>query len=327
MKRKITIYLGLILSLGFIILIIKIVNFQDVIKALEKFNFNYLAILLALYLYGMVIRTIRWRLLIKQSKDVSFWKVFSPLSIGFMVNNVLPAKIGEIVRAEYIARENRISRGFSLGTVFAERMFDTILVLIFLFGSIFFSKTLLNIIQANIWLLVILVLIIALVLLILLSRAVQQHLTSFLPKKYQGFMSGLMERTSKSVSFLRQKHLFFKISFLTVLIWLGIVLGYVLIFKAFGLKIPVYGYFAIVSLGSIGMVIPSTSANIGVYDVIVMSAIMLFMVNKDTAFAIAAVAHALDIVPNILLGLIILVKDNLSLIAIGKKYIGFNNKG
>lgn len=326
MKRKITIYLGLLLSIVFIILIVKIVDFKGVITALRRFNLNYIAPLLILYLFGMIIRAIRWRMLISQHKQISFNITFSALATGFMVNNVLPAKMGELVRAEYIAREGHLSRGFSLGTVFAERMMDVALVLIFLFGSIFFSKTLINLIGENIWFLAILISVIGLILLVLISTSVQKHLIGFLPVKYQKFAHNLMQRTAKSVSFLSKRNLFFKISFLTLLIWLGIVFGYYMIFKAMGAAIPLYGYFIIVAIGSIGMVIPSTSANIGVYDAIVMSAIMLFTIDKDKALAIAAVAHAFDIIPSILLGTSIIIRKNISILDYWRKLNPINKK-
>ena len=321
MRRKITIYFGLILSAAFIILIVKMVDFRGVLAAFKTFNLKYIVLLSLLYLYGMIIRTVRWRLLIAQHKKITPTTVFSALVTGFMVNNVLPAKIGELVRAEYIAREGRLSRGFSLGTVFAERMLDTALVLTFLFGSVIFSKPLIALVRENVWFLVILVSVFGLILLILLSKAIQKHLISFLPSKYQKLTHELVERTAQSVSFLKRKNLFLKVGALTILIWLGVVVGFFLIFLAMGIRLPLYGYFTVVSIGSIGMVIPSTSANIGVYDAVVMSAIMLFMIDKDTALAVAAIAHAFDIVPSIVLGLAVLLKHHFSLLKFWQRHL------
>lgn len=320
MKKKITIYLGLIISVIFVILIFRVVDFHGVVAALAKFNLNYIPYLLALYLLGMFFRTIRWRMLLNQSKTVSFGNVFDGLVIGFMVNNLLPAKIGELLRADYIARRERLSRSFTLGTVFAERMLDIFLVIIFLFVSVIFSKRLFTIIKANVWLLVVIVAIIIFVLMILLSRNLQKRFSKLFPPKYQEFFESVLKHGAKSLNFLRRKRIFFQILILTTVLWLLALIVYFVIFKGMGLKLPIYGYFFIVSVGAIGMVIPSTSANIGVYDAVVMSAIMLFTVDKDTALAIAVIAHAFDIIPNVVLGLIVLVKNHLSLLSFWRKY-------
>lgn len=318
MTRKLTIYLGLIISLIFIVLILKVVDFRGVAAAFSQFKLEYLFILAGLYLYGMVIRTIRWQMLLRQDKKISIPFVFEALAVGFMINNILPAKIGEFARAEYIARYRQISRSFSLGTVFAERMLDTLLVVIFLVLSILFSKTLLAIVKTNIWLFAILVGLILVILIFLLSKKLRKSFVKRMPKKYQIRLDEILNRAAKSVNFLKHKHLFGKIFILTLLIWLGVLAGYLVIFRGFGIHLPIYAYLFIVSAASIGMVIPSTSANIGVYDAVVMSAIVIFMVNKDTALAIAAIAHAFDIIPSVILGMIFLIKRHLSVLTFWK---------
>ena len=323
MKRKLTIYLGLIISVIFIILILRVVDFHGFITALAKFNLDYIPYLLALYFLGMILRTVRWRMLLDQSKAVSFGNVFDSLVIGFMVNNILPAKIGEFLRAEYISRREHLSRSFSLGTVFAERMFDILLMVIFLFVSVIFSKSLLKIIHDNVWLLSIIILLIALVVTILLYKKFQKRIIKIFPKKYQKSLEGILERAAKSLNFLRRKRIVFQILILSIAVWLLVLIGYFVIFRGMGVRLPIYGYFFIVSAGAIGMVIPSTSANIGVYDAVVMGAIILFTVNRDTALAIAVIAHVFDIIPSVVLGLIILAKNHLSLFRLREKFKNF----
>ncbi len=87
-----------------------------------------------------------------------------------------------------------------------------------------------------------------------------------------------------------------------------------------GVSLPFHAYFFIVAVSSMGMVIPSSPGNIGVYHAIAMGAIMLFMVNKDTALAIAILANIFDLIPSIILGTLVLLKENLTWTKIYQKF-------
>ena len=128
-----------------------------------------------------------------------------------------------------------------------------------------------------------------------------------------------MEKFTQSFQFLLNKKLFAKIFFYSLLVWMVTFLSYYVIFKSLNINIPLYAYFFIISVSAIGMVIPSSPANIGVYHAIATGAIMLFMVNKDTAFTIAVIANAFDVLPSIIFGAFILLRKNIALLGFYRK--------
>ena len=318
MKKKITIYLGFIISAILIIIFVKVIDFRTVLHILASFNWRLIIVLLIIYWLGMIFRTMRWFFLISQSKSINFSSVLSALILGFMINNLLPAKLGELARAEILARGKKLSRSFLLGTILAERLLDVMIVVIFLTISILFSKSLFHVISLN-YRLAAIIAIIFVSLFLLLNKKIRKKIIKMLPKKWQRFFSLASDKFATSFLFLKDRELFPKILFYTVLVWLITFLSYYTIIRGLNVNLPLYAYLFVISVSAIGMVIPSSPANMGVYHAIATGAIMLFMVPKDTAFAIAVIANAFDVIPSIIFGTIILLKKHISLITLYRK--------
>lgn len=73
---------------------------------------------------GLVIRAVRWRFLLTGGEAVGSWSLMSATFIGIMANNVLPARLGEVIRAWVLARRERISTPTVLASIVVERLLD-----------------------------------------------------------------------------------------------------------------------------------------------------------------------------------------------------------
>jgi uncharacterized protein (TIRG00374 family) len=88
----------------------------------------WLILSLALTAADVTLRTIRWQRLIRPLKVVRFGPMLGYLLIGYLANNILPARLGELVRSHYLGDREGISRASALGTVVVERVVDTAVV-------------------------------------------------------------------------------------------------------------------------------------------------------------------------------------------------------
>lgn len=299
---------GIFFSVLFIIIIIRSVDFIKVLDEIKKFDLRLLWVLIGIYFFGMVIRTLRWQIIIKQVKYLNFSPIFKALVYGFMINNVLPAKVGEIARAEYLARKYHTSRSFLLGTVVTERLFDVFIVLMFFVLSMVFSVTIRNVFYNNIWLLIIIVAGLMLAIIFMLNKYLRDIILIIIPIKFREQIRIVLDKFSKSIGFVRNGKQLMYILLLSVIIWFGTYLSCYVILTGLNVKLPFNAYLFIVSAASLGMVIPSTSANIGVYHAVAMSVVMLWSVNKETALSYAIISHAFDFFPNVILGLLLFFK-------------------
>ena len=72
----------------------------------------------------MTVRAVRWRVLLAPVADVRLLRTFQYLTTGYAANNVLPARMGELVRAHYLGDREGVSRSTALGTIVVERVID-----------------------------------------------------------------------------------------------------------------------------------------------------------------------------------------------------------
>ena len=117
-------WIGLGVSLILLLVLLYQVDLSEVGDALANANYLYLAPSIALYFVAVYFRAVRWRYLLSPMKVLQVGRLYPVVVIGYMANNLLPARLGELVRAYYLARREPINASSALGTVAVERVYD-----------------------------------------------------------------------------------------------------------------------------------------------------------------------------------------------------------
>ena len=134
MKRKLTISLfaGVTLSAVALYLAFRNVPLSDLLTYLGSINYYWVIPSIAIALISFVVRVIRWQIILASVQRIGFWQAFHPLMIGFMVNCILPGRVGEVARPVILRQRENFPFSAGLATVAAERVFD-VCILISLF--------------------------------------------------------------------------------------------------------------------------------------------------------------------------------------------------
>ncbi len=126
----ISLTLGLLLSTAALYLSFRKVPFADLAAYLTTINYFWILPAVFIALMSFVIRTLRWQFILGAAHTVNFRQAFHPLMIGFMLNCILPGRIGELARPVILQKKDNIPFSTGLATVAAERLFDIILLII-----------------------------------------------------------------------------------------------------------------------------------------------------------------------------------------------------
>ena len=124
--------IGIAVSLAAGWLFMRAVPLDQMGQALKAMDPIYLLPNVAFYLLSYVIRAWRWHFLMRPVARVKFRPLFAALMIGFLGNNLLPAHLGEFVRAYVLGRSEKVSKSATFATVVLERVYDGLAVLFLL---------------------------------------------------------------------------------------------------------------------------------------------------------------------------------------------------
>lgn len=234
--------------------------------------------------------------------NIDLFSTFKYLSIGYFFNSILPVKGGELIRAEYLKRGMGIKRSFTYGTIIIERFFDLAIIIMFLTLSVILSETVKNLFSDNYLSLVVFVLLICLIASLIIKVELTEFIAKRLPVNVATPFREKINTFRSAFAIIKRKRVVGKLLYLTLFIWVLTLFTVIIVNYGLSIDIPYYAYFFIVSAGVLGMVIPSTSANIGVYHAVATGSLLVFGVPAEIALTFAIIIHVMEFVPNVLLG-------------------------
>ncbi len=123
-------------STVFIVLFLRHTDFAQVGRAFTEVSAWWIAPALGVYFAGVAARAWRWHYLLLHIETIAWWRLFPIVAIGFGVNNVLPLRAGELVRAHVLYQRHAISRLSGLSSIFMTRVYDGLMLTLFLCAGV-----------------------------------------------------------------------------------------------------------------------------------------------------------------------------------------------
>lgn len=120
--------LGIGISIASLWFVMRGVDFASVAAILRTAIPAWILATVLLQMLDVLLRASRWQRLVAPIKWIRFRAMLAYLLIGYLANNILPARLGELVRSHYLGDREGVSRASALGTVVVERVVDTAVV-------------------------------------------------------------------------------------------------------------------------------------------------------------------------------------------------------
>ena len=128
-------WVGVAVSVLFLGILVNQVDFAEFQQYLRQANYFYVVPAIALYFVAVYFRAVRWRYLLSPMGRFRVGRLYPVVVIGYTANNLLPARLGELVRSYYFAQRERFSASTALATVAVERVYDGLTLLVFAVAS------------------------------------------------------------------------------------------------------------------------------------------------------------------------------------------------
>jgi uncharacterized protein (TIRG00374 family) len=321
--RSYRFWVGLAISVAFIALFFRATHPHEIGSALAKANYWYMVPAFFVLVVAQIIRSYRWSVLMRPVASLSPARLFPYAIIGYMANNLLPARAGEVVRAYIVGDREHVSKMAALGTIAVERLFDgSVLVLMLLVAGSYvgFGDSRLRAIAIVSSLLFIAA--VATFYLLTLSearaRTVIQRFLRFLPARFESRAEGIAESL---VSSLRSVHNWRALGLVvgsSALAWAVEAGAYMVIGKGFHMGVGYAEYCALIAAANLAIIIPTFFGGTGPFEWAAKLVLVGAGVDGGLAGAYSIVAHAVIFVPTTIIGLILLWSFGVSFRRISK---------
>lgn len=315
MKKKLI--LGLLLGAILVYLSVRGIRFQDVMDGFKTVKYGYIIPPIIIFTLMQVLRSWRWGIILSPLEKVDQFSLFSVTSVGFLAIVAIPARLGELARPYLITKKSQIKMSAALGTVFVERIFDSLTVLSIFAFVLFFTPLPPWLIKASAIFFLITVAIFAAMFLLLVKRdaSIAFLNTAFrrLPEKYSVKLNHLIHYFIDGFAIITDFRRFFLVTVLSVFIWLINAAAIYSLFLAFNFALPLVAAFVLMIILMIGILIPTAPGFVGNWHYFCILGLSLFGINKTDALTFAVIYHFLSIGIVVLLGLIFLPFNKFSL--------------
>ena len=304
---------------------------------------NHLYVLPAIPFYGIALlwRTSRWQVILSPLGKIPFARLWPVIAVGYAANNVIPVRLGELIRAYYLSIREGTSKTSALATIIIERVFDG-LALLFLVGIVSLFVPVVGLFrdlgeQAKInWLVLTLGLSVpfflttAAIILISFKPSIIDGLTArllrLLPQSVRARASDFISRFLAGLAALSDPTKLSLILVLSIPVWLSETALYYMVALGFGIEHSLSSHAMLAGVlvlttatSNLGTSIPSTAGGIGPFEFFTQATLIHFGVASATASAYAIVLHATLLIPITILGLVHIWINSISLNSLAKQ--------
>lgn len=282
------------------------VDWSNVWRTIAAADLRYVAAALCATSFSFFLRSVRWRILLNAEGRFSIPMVFWINMAGYLGNNFLPARAGEVLRSFLISRHSSLSKTYVLTTALSERMMDVVALV--LASSVALlgiqpkpqwmenaSRTMAVVAGCGI------LAVIALphtggLLETLLQRAP-------LPARIRHLLLGLMKQVLMGLSAFHHWGRLSGFILFTVMIWTSDAIGVIVGAHALGISVSFPVALLLLTGLGLGSALPSTPGYVGIYQMVAVTVLVPFGVSHDGAMAYILVAQALGYVVIVAFGL------------------------
>jgi len=309
--------LGVVVSIVFLALALRGIDFASFWTTVRSANYWWLIPGVAIYFAAVWARTWRWHYMLRHVKRISMRRLFPVVVIGYMGNNVYPARAGEVLRSYILKRREAVPVSVSLATVVLERLFDGLVMLLFVFVTLPFAR-----LPSGYDLLVSVFSVIFLAALVVflalathparMSRVYAWLVDRVVPAGLRPRVHGLFDRFIEGLQSLRSPRELAFIFLSTILIWLCETTKYWFVMWAFypALYAPFTVLMLMTAVVNLFTTLPSTPGYVGTFDAPGIAILVASGVPKTIAAGYTLVLHVALWLPITLLGALFMLLDH-----------------
>jgi uncharacterized protein (TIRG00374 family) len=308
-------WVGVVVSIVFLALALAGLDLKSFWTTVRHAHYWWLIPGVVVYFCAVWARTWRWHYMLRHIKRVSLVRLFPIVVIGYMGNNVYPARAGELLRSYILKRKEGVPVTASLATVVLERLFDGLVMLLFVFVTLPFAPlpaayaTLVTIFSVIFFAALIVFLALA-IRPARMSRVYAWLVDRLLPAGVRPRVHGMFDRFIVGLQSLRSPRDLALILLSSTLIWLTETTKYWFVMHAFPFQVDFTVLMLMTAVVNLFTTLPSTPGYVGTFDLPGISILTAYHVPHDIAAGYTLVLHVALWLPITALGALFMLLEH-----------------
>jgi glycosyltransferase 2 family protein len=301
--KKWQLWLGVLISILFMWLALRGLHLGDFWSAVSAANYWWIIPGVVVYFVGVWVRAWRWHYLLGPIKKIPTATMFPITTIGYMGNNIYPARAGEVLRAVILKRKEGVPVSASLATIIVERIFDGVVMLAFIFVNLSELAKLTsssgfigNIQEVAIYgtaafVGALIVFLLAAMFPVWTARIGDWFINHLLPERLREKISGIMNKFLEGLASLRSPFNVLMVFLTSVVIWLLETAKYWFVMHAFDFEVSFFALMLMNGIVNLATTIPSAPGYIGTFDAPGIAVLTAYGVDQAMAAGYTLVLH------------------------------------
>lgn len=323
-RKTLQIVIGFAITAACLFFVFKHVDFAALKSALLSADYRLVIAAVAAYMTSMLVRSVRLHFLLRPIKSVPVLNLFPIIIVGYAANNLLPFRLGEVVRAYFTGEKEKVSRSASFAALIVERIFDGLSVALILSIGLFSMRVgdaqdMMQL-RSVLWLgggAFMGAFLVCLGLVFQREATLQliERIFSFEAAGISEKVMGVVHKLVAGLEVLRSAKDSVIVLLLSLLVWTceGAMYACIGISLGFGDQVPFTNELVVLAIINLFIMVPSTPGFAGTFEAAGVWTLSKFGVGHDQAVAYTLLIHLGQYIPTTLLGMFYMWKYNLSL--------------
>ncbi|HEV7768990.1 MAG TPA: lysylphosphatidylglycerol synthase transmembrane domain-containing protein [Thermoanaerobaculia bacterium] len=326
MKRILQIAVIVALTVFFLWLFLRNADLQQVGRILRSTTVGWVILGLMANFAALMLRTIRWRMIIDHDNPPPFFATFFANTVGYMFSIVLPIRAADVARPALLVRRTSLRFSTVLGTVLTERVLDLTMILSqFVFFAFLRWNEFSHDTSIASWFYIVRIgAIVSLVLLAALAflvtglllfrgkiRWLHEKLGVILPQRFRASWMHFFDSFAETVKITQNRTVLTKVLLCTLGVWTCLTSQFWFATKAVHHPLPYDASFFVTGVTTVGLAIPTPGGIGGFHKACQLVLTRFYQFSIDSSVAVAVLFHIIGTLPVLVTGLFLFAREGL----------------
>lgn len=308
-RRAANLALGLLVCIGFLYLAFRDVSRDELAAAFSRVDLLWIAAAIAISFAIMLLRTLRWQLVLRPLEKVPFGRLWVVTAVAYMAINLFPVRLGEVVRPWLLARRSSVTFSNVVGNLVLEKTLDSVVLLFYILVGLIAVENLPDWVRRGaVFPAGVAAVLVSLVLLLFWRGEAffERWIVRYLPQRFGEPLARVVRSIVAGMSVLPDTRLLLAVIAVSFALWFLPILSSWVTIRAFSLDAPFGAAMVVFIFIGFGTALPNVPGMFGPYQYACILALGMFGVAQADALAYGLVLNAIQFFTLIFQGVIAL---------------------